>query len=497
MSTSRSRLAVAVLGATLLAAPLAAGPGTQDAQNLRSAYGFGGMEAAEKTLDRLLSSAGGNADRLAEAGRALSGDPRLGKLATRLLDAAARLRPGSAGTHRDLSDAAANAGDFERAAEAMRAAIQAAELPLQDGEARIKAFVANALFDRGLRRLADELYREVANLPHPAVKRLEALLNPGQVRFGLVLSRETGGEVGIPIERVLDGTPASVAGVRAGDRLTKVGPYRVVDTPDAVNRLEAVPVGAEVRLMVRRDGKIVFLDTRKVDSAPIEEARRRNDQGMALASSGEMEAAVEQFRAATRAAPDDAKSWFNLGLASHRSGAKEAALAGYLAALSLGLDPSTSAKVEREVSGLRAELSAAASELFDPVARAQVDEGVALARTSRYAAALFRFLEALEREPGYPNARLGAGVSARALGLGSVAIRHLEAYLRIFPEAPNRREVERDLAELRAGVVIPPDQGSAPPAPVPVAAPAPAGPPPPPSGRPDAKAPARIWGQRR
>jgi serine protease Do len=66
---------------------------------------------------------------------------------------------------------------------------------------------------------------------------------------------EIGSETGIVVRMVCDGSPAAEAGVRAGDRLVRINDTDVESIDDALEAMNNVAPGDEVKLQRARDGK--------------------------------------------------------------------------------------------------------------------------------------------------------------------------------------------------------------------------------------------------
>jgi hypothetical protein len=77
-------------------------------------------------------------------------------------------------------------------------------------------------------------------------------------RAGLFTDNSTGGVV---VERVIPGSPAQAAGVRAGDALVAIAGHRVSAlSPDELRNYWTMPVGTVVRVEVQRGGKDLTFD---------------------------------------------------------------------------------------------------------------------------------------------------------------------------------------------------------------------------------------------
>jgi tetratricopeptide (TPR) repeat protein len=109
-------------------------------------------------------------------------------------------------------------------------------------------------------------------------------------------------------------------------------------------------------------------------------------------------------------------------------------------------------------------------------ARAHYEQAVADYNLDEYAPALAEFREAYRIKPD-PSFLFNIAQCHRKLGQNDAALDFYRKYLRNLPDAPNRADVERMIAELHAKELAP--QPDATPTPAPLAAPAPAPLPPP------------------
>jgi tetratricopeptide (TPR) repeat protein len=109
-------------------------------------------------------------------------------------------------------------------------------------------------------------------------------------------------------------------------------------------------------------------------------------------------------------------------------------------------------------------------------ARAHYEQAVANYNLDEYAPALAEFREAYRIKPD-PSFLFNIAQCHRKLGQNDAALDFYRKYLRNLPDAPNRADVERMIAELHAKETAP--QPDATPAPAPVAAPTPVPAPPP------------------
>ncbi|MCH7226315.1 S1C family serine protease [Haloferula sp. A504] len=97
-------------------------------------------------------------------------------------------------------------------------------------------------------------------LPVEVVRRVLDDSRDGRVSkawIGLVLNPESGST---KVERVVAGSPAAEAGLRAGDVLTEIGGRRLADYGDAVNAFFLLQPERAVRVKVRRGSAEVMLE---------------------------------------------------------------------------------------------------------------------------------------------------------------------------------------------------------------------------------------------
>jgi tetratricopeptide (TPR) repeat protein len=111
-------------------------------------------------------------------------------------------------------------------------------------------------------------------------------------------------------------------------------------------------------------------------------------------------------------------------------------------------------------------------------ARAHYEQAVANYNLDEYAAALAEFREAYRIKPD-PSFLFNIAQCHRKLGQNEAALDYYRKYLRNLPDAPNRADVERMVAELHAKEAAPQPDATPTPTPAPVVTPTPAPAPPP------------------
>jgi S1-C subfamily serine protease len=62
---------------------------------------------------------------------------------------------------------------------------------------------------------------------------------------------------GVPILKVLDGSPASVAGLRSGDVLCTIDDRWITSVADVYHAAAKIPPGRKISVLCKRDGKEV------------------------------------------------------------------------------------------------------------------------------------------------------------------------------------------------------------------------------------------------
>lgn len=128
--------------------------------------------------------------------------------------------------------------------------------PLLDTSGRVAAVAHQSAGDRMFYALPVEVVRRVLDDSRD-----------GQVSkswLGLVLTPKGGTA---RVERVVEGSPADVAGVRAGDVLLEMGGRRLADYGDAVNAFYLLRPDQRVRVRIRRGSGEVVLELTPVAAA--------------------------------------------------------------------------------------------------------------------------------------------------------------------------------------------------------------------------------------
>ena len=87
---------------------------------------------------------------------------------------------------------------------------------------------------------------------HPALARIFA---PTSARFPTT-PREANG---VKISGTRGGSPAEKAGLMGGDIIVEFAGQKIANIYDYTYALDAVTIGKEIRIVVRRDGKLVTL----------------------------------------------------------------------------------------------------------------------------------------------------------------------------------------------------------------------------------------------
>lgn len=81
----------------------------------------------------------------------------------------------------------------------------------------------------------------------------------GRVRLGIMPSRDDS-ESGVLVEQVSEDSPARRAGVRDGDRITKIGDQEIENINKLIAALAEFRIGDHTQLAIQRDGKSMVLD---------------------------------------------------------------------------------------------------------------------------------------------------------------------------------------------------------------------------------------------
>jgi hypothetical protein len=87
------------------------------------------------------------------------------------------------------------------------------------------------------------------------------------LKIGVVPGPEDG-RPGVPVDAIVAGSPGERAGIRAGDRIVRVGARRVETVYDYVRALREVPPDETWRVIVERDGSRVTLSVGPAEVAP-------------------------------------------------------------------------------------------------------------------------------------------------------------------------------------------------------------------------------------
>lgn len=201
-------------------------------------------------------------------------------------------------------------------------------------------------------------------------------------------------------------------------------------------------------------------------TAPTDE-QRREARGLAqralqAALLGDSATARDELRQAAALDPTDADLAYRLGRAHQAAGASADAVSEYCHFLALA--PSAPEAVE-----VRSRLSALASVATEPRAAAIISEfqrGVEAYESGRTADAEVAFTTAIRGEPQWAEAYYNRAVTSLARGAREPAVRDLEEFLRLKPEADDRAAIVARLASLRrvtfsprtvlaAGLVLP------------------------------------------
>jgi Flp pilus assembly protein TadD len=164
-----------------------------------------------------------------------------------------------------------------------------------------------------------------------------------------------------------------------------------------------------------------------------------NDLGLALASSGRTDEAIEHYRKALEIKPDYVDAHNNLGIALASGGRIGEAIEHYQKALeispdyalaqnNLGIALANRGQIDEAIEHFRKAL-----EIDPDYADAQADLGNVLARCGRTNEAILCYERALQLKPNFASAHNGLGNALSDLGRADEAERHFQKALEIDP----------------------------------------------------------------
>lgn len=179
-----------------------------------------------------------------------------------------------------------------------------------------------------------------------------------------------------------------------------------------------------------------------------QQARDLAQRALQAALLGDSTAARDELREAATLDPTDADLAYRLGRAHQAAGASSEALAEYCRFLALAPNAPESPEVQTRV----ASLAAARPDPRTAEAEAHFQSAVSAYESGRLADAEAGFDSAIVRAPRWPEPYYNRALTRFALGRRDAAVRDLEQYLRLKPEAPDREAIVARIGVLpRAG----------------------------------------------
>lgn len=449
-----------VLDHPLSSLSVASAQGLQDAQNLVYALRFGGMEQVNSLLSKMLA-AELEAKRFEQAGVYVAEYanalklPQLHGPGLRLKERAVQLKPEDMDLMRSLGIAYLNDDQPELAAQVFHLVIQRAPVKGEGDRGTLTFTLSISLMKRGMAALANELFA----LPEVQAKESVSWQNFidrygfGQARVGFEYAESREGPIPqVRVTKVVENTSAAVAGMRVGDRFEKVAGRRIASEADLESAVGAAAAEVPFSIVVRRGGSFETFEVMKSVDAGMAVARKLTADGADLASKGDLAAAAALFDRARQAGPRYAKAWFNTAQIALSQGNAPRALECFLAALALGLDGELATGARQQVDQLTMRLGGNAAYAFPPPIQHRNQLAVSLGQQGEHVKSYLAFLELLRDSPGFGGALLGVAFVEQTLGLRKQARDHLGAFLRAYPQAPNRYLVEQTMRDLNSPV---------------------------------------------
>jgi len=310
-------------------------------------------------------------------------------------------------------------------------------------------------FNRKLRRLlADDGVYMLNVIDLPASGRfLGAVVNTLRKTFAevLVFSSRTGLLAADPFSR---DTFVVVASPSRRDLIAKVRPIDPSSFPGTLLSPD------QLAAILRRTGGLVLTD----DYAPVEnlltplfreeqlsEAQRLSDIGLALATKGQFQQAVEYYHKALRLQPDFAEARSHLGWALYQQGEHDRAIEMFHQAIQ---QAPTLASAHNNLGwafheqGRHAEAVAAFNEALrhkPDFALARNNLGLALSALGRIESAVEQYRQAVHIQPSFADAHYNLGVALAQLGRNDEAV---VAYGRALGLNPNHARARNNLGWL-------------------------------------------------
>ena len=197
----------------------------------------------------------------------------------------------------------------------------------------------------------------------------------------------------------------------------------------------------------------------------MEKAKERFFAGQKAFQEGDLKTALRDFQEANRLVPS-AELAYNIGKTCRRIGDTEQAIWF----LRLYLSRAGSAATDREqiqklVEELRKEQRGLRERMLNTPpqvtaqARGYFEQGVAMFASGRYHAALIAFTAA-ERLFPLPELSYNMALASEHLGRKNDAMDYYSAYLRVRPDAPDRKDIEDRIRKLQKELRSGPDGGN-------------------------------------
>ena len=190
---------------------------------------------------------------------------------------------------------------------------------------------------------------------------------------------------------------------------------------------------------------------RAVTAQQRRQARELGQRAQQSAILGDRAAARDQLRQATLLDPANPELAYQLARAQEAVGANEDAVAAYCRFLALAPNASESAEVRERLTTLGRATQPAVSERVLTPFRA----GVTHYEAGRYAQAAIAFGNAITLQPDWADAYYDRALANALRGQRELAIRDLQQYLRLRPEAEDRTAVIARINGLRGGPLSP------------------------------------------
>jgi tetratricopeptide (TPR) repeat protein len=182
------------------------------------------------------------------------------------------------------------------------------------------------------------------------------------------------------------------------------------------------------------------------------QARELAQRAQQAAILGDRSAARDQLRQATALDPANPELSYQLARAQEALGANDEATAAYCRFLALAPSAPEAAEVRDRLTALQRTAQTTVSDRI----LAPFRIGVTAYEAGRFAQAAIAFGNAIALQPDWADAYYDRALANAARGQRELAIADLQQYLRLRPEAEDRRAVIARIATLRGGPLSPP-----------------------------------------